>query len=138
MQGYRHVHPLEVRFKDIDSFGHVNNAVIITYFETARVHYLVELDLRPVRANLLDLAFILAHLSCDFKSPIFYGQKVTVGSRITQINRSSLRLEHRLEADDQLAAEGYCILVHYDYSQQRSVPISPQMRALIEAFEGLK
>lgn len=138
MQGYRHVHSLEVRFKDIDSFGHVNNAVVITYFETARVHYLVELDLRPVRANVLDLAFILAHISCDFKRPIFYGQKVTVGSRITQINRSSLRLEHRLEADGQLAAEGHCILVHYDYSQQRGVPISPQMRTLIEAFEGLK
>lgn len=138
MQGYRHVHSLEVRFKDIDSFGHVNNAVVITYFETARVHYLVELDLRPVRANVLDLAFILAHISCDFKHPIFYGQKVTVGSRITQINRSSLRLEHRLEAEGQLAAGGHCILVHYDYSQQRSVPISPQMRALIEAFEGLK
>lgn len=136
MEGYRHVYPLDVRFRDIDSFGHVNNAVIITYFETARVHYLVELDLRPARANVLDLAFIAAHISCDFRRPIFYGQNVTVGSRIIEINRSSLRLEHRLEADGQLAAEGHCILVHYDYAQQRSVPISPQIRALIQEFEG--
>jgi acyl-CoA thioester hydrolase len=136
LEGFRHVCPIEVRFRDVDVFGHVNNVVVFTYIETARVHYLVEVGIRPPRANLLDIAFIVAHLNCDFRRPIYYGQQVEVGSRVTQINRSSFRLDHRVEADGELAAEGYCILVHYDYATQRSVPVPAEMRAKIEAFDG--
>ncbi|MBE7551374.1 MAG: thioesterase family protein [Anaerolineales bacterium] len=72
---------------------------------------------------------------CDFRKPIFHGQRVEVGSRIVEIKRSSLRLAHRVEADGELAAEGDGVLVHYDYATQNSTPIPPEMRAKIEAFE---
>ena len=136
VEGFRHVYPIDVRFKDIDVFGHVNNAVVFTYFETARVHYMVDIGVRSAHASMNDLAFIAAHINCNFRLPIFYGQTVEVGSRITKVNRSSLKLEHRLEADGKLAAEGSCILVHYDYTTQRSVPVSIEMRATIKAFEN--
>jgi acyl-CoA thioester hydrolase len=126
---------MEVRLRDLDTFGHVNNAVILTYIETGRIRYLVNLDIRSPHAGWNDIAFILAHISYDFRTPIFYGQRVKVGSRITEINRSSLRMEHRVEADGELAVEGYDILVHYDYPGSRSLHISPEMRAKIEAFE---
>ena len=71
-------------------------------------------------------------------APIFYGQKVEVGTRVTNVGRSSMRLEHRIEADGNLVAEGHCILVHYDYHSDRSVPLSAEMLAKIEAFEGRK
>lgn len=135
MEGFRHVWPIEVRFRDLDVFGHVNNGTLFTYIETARIHYLVDVGIRSPRAGWGDQAFILAHINCDFRKPIVYGQKVEVGSRITQINRSSLRLEHRVEADGELAAEGYGVLVRYDYGTNQSVLISPEMRAKIEAFE---
>ena len=135
MEGFRHVIPIEVRFRDIDVFGHVNNAVVFTYIETGRIRYLVDVGIRSPRAGWNDLAFILAHIDCDFRRPILYGQRVEVGSRIVEIKRSSLKLEHRLEADGELAAEGHGILVHYDYAAQSSTLISPEMRARIEAFE---
>lgn len=138
MDSFRHVIPIEVRFGDLDAFGHVNNAVIFTYIETGRIRYLVDLGIRSPQAGWNDLAFILAHINCDFRRPIFYGQRVEVGSRVTEIKRSSLRLEHRLEADGELVAEGDGVLVHYDYSAQSSTVISLEMRARIEAFEGLK
>ena len=137
MKDFHHVTPVEVRFGDLDVFGHVNNAVIFTYIETGRIRYLVEVGIRSPQAGWNDLAFILAHINCDFRQPIFYGQRVEVGSRITEIRRSSLKLEHRIEADGELAAEGHGILVHYDYATQRSTAISPEMRAKIEAFEHL-
>ena len=136
MEAFRHIYPIDVRFKDIDAFGHVNNAVVFTYFETARVHYMVDVGIRASHANMNDLAFIAAHLSCDFRRSIFYSQVVEVGSRITRVNRSSLQLQHRLDADGELATEGSCILVRYDYTTQRSLPVSAEMRATIEAFEG--
>jgi acyl-CoA thioester hydrolase len=135
MEGFRHVLPIDVRFRDLDAFGHVNSAVILTYFETARMRYLIDLDLRLPQGGWNDLPFILAHLDCDFRKPIFFGQAVEIGSRITEIKRSSLRLEHRVEADGELAAEGYDIVVHYDYVANHSMPISPDIRAKIETFE---
>jgi acyl-CoA thioester hydrolase len=138
MDGFRHVTPINVRFRDLDMFGHVNNTVILTYVETARVQYLVHLDIRPPRANWQDAAFILAHLSCDFRKPIFYGQQVEVGSRITKIGRTSLRMEHRIEVDGELAAEAVDVLVHYDYPANQSIPVSVEMRAKIAAFEQVE
>ena len=135
MKGFRHTHAIDIRFRDIDTFGHVNNAVVFTYFETARVRYMIEVGVRPPRANMHSFSFISAHINCNFRLPIFYGQKVEVGSRIIRIKRSSLTLEHRLEADGKLAAEGECILVHYDYKNQRSMAISTEMRDLIKSFE---
>lgn len=135
MDNFRHLTPIEVRFRDLDVFGHVNNGVIFTYIETARIRYLIDVGVRSPQAGWNDLAFILAHINCDFRKPIFYGQRVEVGSRIVEIKRSSLRLAHRVEADGELAAEGDGVLVHFDYVTQSSIPISPEMRAKLEAFE---
>ncbi|MFN8454534.1 MAG: thioesterase family protein [Anaerolineae bacterium] len=121
----------------MDAFGHVNNGVIFTYVETARVRYIAEVGIRLPQTGWHGLSFILAHINCDFRRPIFYGQKVEVGSRIVEIGRSSFKLEHRVEADGELAAEGYGVIVHYDYAAGRSVPLSDELRAKIEAFEGL-
>ncbi|MCL4298249.1 MAG: acyl-CoA thioesterase [Anaerolineae bacterium] len=135
MDNFRHLTPIEVRFRDLDVFGHVNNGVIFTYIETARIRYLIDVGVRSPQAGWNDLAFILAHINCDFRKPIFYGQRVEVGSRIVEMKRSSLRLAHRVEADGELAAEGDGVLVHYDYAAQTSTPIPSEMRAKIEAFE---
>ncbi|GIK40622.1 MAG: acyl-CoA thioesterase [Chloroflexi bacterium] len=135
MDNFRHLTPIEVRFRDLDVFGHVNNGVIFTYIETARIRYLIDVGVRSPQVGWNDLAFILAHINCDFRKPIFYGQRVEVGSRIVEIKRSSLRLAHRVEADGELAAEGDGVLVHFDYVTQSSMPISPEMRAKLEAFE---
>ncbi len=135
MLGFRHVTPIEIRFRDLDAFGHVNNAVIMTYIETARLRYLVDLELRAPCGGWNDIPFILARLECDFKKPIFYGQRVEVGSRVIELKKSSLRIENRVEADGEVAAESYGVVVHYDYAAARSQPISPEMRVKIETFE---
>ncbi len=137
MQGFRHVIPIEVRFRDLDVLGHVNNGTIITFFETARVRYWFDAGLYSLQAGWKDLTFILAHLNCDFRKPVFYGQRVEVGSRVSEIKRSSLKVEQRLEADGKLAAEGHVILVYYDYAANRSLQIPSELRAIIQAFEGL-
>lgn len=136
MEGFNHVHPIEVRFRDIDVLGHVNNSVMFTYIETARVPFLAAIRDRQTDNQLSDISYIVAHINCDFRKPVFYGQAVLVSTRITQVNRSSMKLEHRVEADGEVVVEGYCILVHYDYGANKSVPISAEMLAKIEAFEG--
>lgn len=136
MDGYRHVVPITVRFRDLDVFAHVNNATLFTFIETARIRYLVDVGIRSPQANWNDLAFILAHINNDFIRPIFYRQSVEVGSRVIEIGRTSLKLEHRVEVDGELASKGFGILVHYDYVNERKLAIPSEMQAEIERFEG--
>lgn len=138
MDGFTHVHPIEVRFRDIDALGHVNNATILTFIETARVPYVEGLGLWSMAQPVLEIPFVVAQIDCNFRTPIFLGQQVEVGTRVVMVGRSSLRLEHRVEADGKLAADGHCVLVFMDVQTGQSAAITPSMIAKIEAFEGRK
>ncbi len=136
MEGFRHVVPITVRFRDIDAMGHVNNAVFFTYMETARVDYMRTVVFDIKGRNLTQVGLILAKISCQFKAPIYYGQLVEVGTRGVEMRNSSFIIEHRIEADGQLAALAEGVVVHYDYQSAKSVRIPDEIRARVEAFEA--
>jgi acyl-CoA thioester hydrolase len=136
MEGFRHVVPITVRFRDIDAMGHVNNAVFFTYLETARVDYMRDVVFQLEGRDLTQVGLILAQISCQFQAPIFYGQLVEVGTRVVEMRNSSFIIEHRIEADGQLAALAEAVVVHYDYHAGRSVRIPDEIRARVEAFEA--
>ena len=131
---FRHRTRLEVRFRDIDAFGHVNNAVTSTYVEQARVRYLHDvLAVEPV--GLMPL--ILAMIKIDYVSPIFFRDTVDVGSRVDWIGTSSIAMSHGLWADDgRELARASSVLVTYDYDQARPMPVPPDWRGTLAAHEG--
>ena len=136
MNNYRHVLPITVRTRDIDAWGHVNNAVYFTYLEMARLDYFREVLLHnQTLRRLSSIGIILAEISCQFKQPVFFGQPVLVGTRVVEIGNSSFHLEHRIEADGQLAALGKAVSVHYDYETGMSVPVPDRLRVRVDAFE---
>lgn len=139
---FGHRHSLAVRFADTDAMGHVNNAVYLTYVESARVAWWAELTGEPIerepgRAE----GLILAEIEIAFRSPVFHGETVLVESRATRIGRTSLALEHRLTAAPaagrpRLVAVCSSVIVRYDYEAERPVPLRPELVDRIEAFEG--
>jgi acyl-CoA thioester hydrolase len=137
MEGFRHVFPIAVRFRDIDAMGHVNNAVFFTYLETARVDYTRKVVFKTKSRNFSEDGLILAEISCQFKKPIFFGQSVEVGTRVVEMGNSSFQVEQRIDADGHLAALAKLVLVHYDYQASKSVRIPDEFRARIADFEGL-
>lgn len=138
MDGFEFVFRDEVRFRDLDGMGHVNNAVFMTYMESARLSYLESLGLgqNPLR----DL--ILARAEVDFRSPIELGEQVEVGVRTSRIGTKSFDLEHRLEADGRLAAEGTFVLVGYDYATGTSIEIPSDWRdrlgGVVDGWEAVR
>jgi acyl-CoA thioester hydrolase len=137
MQGFRHVIPITVRFRDIDAMGHVNNAVFFTYLETARVSYFRQVVLQADPHNFTEMGVILAEISCQFKAPIHYGQSVEVGTRIVEMRNSSLITQQRIEVNGQLAALSRGVVVHYDYQTGQSARIPREIRTRVAAFEGI-
>jgi acyl-CoA thioester hydrolase len=134
---YRHRTPVQVRFRDIDAFGHVNNAVVSTYVEQARVTYLRDvLGLDPVGPE-DRMPLILAMIRLDYRSPILLEDRVEVGSRVDWVGRTSFHMSHRLEqqAGRELAAAA-SVLVTYDYEAARPMPVPDDWRTTLATHEG--
>ncbi|MEP7082330.1 MAG: thioesterase family protein [Chloroflexota bacterium] len=133
---FRHRTSLQGRFRDIDAFGHVNNAVFFSYVEQARIRYLLDV-LRP--AEPFDrLPLILARVELDFRSPIFFGDEVTVETRVDRIGRSSVGMSHRMTAgaDGRVVGDVETVLVTYDYAASAPIPVPDEWRTRIEEHEG--
>jgi acyl-CoA thioester hydrolase len=125
---------LQVRFRDTDAFGHVNNAVFATYVELARVQYLIDV-LQP-DGPFARLPLILARVELDFRSPIQFGEEVVVESAIDRVGRTSFAMTHRLTADGRLAADVQSVLVTYDYEAARPIPVPDDWRRRFATHEG--
>ncbi len=135
MSNFRFVKPVEVRFRDCDPMGHVNNAVYLTYFENARFAYWREV---VGTSGLTDPTFILARLECDFRAAATMGDLLDVRIRVDSVGRSSFVFAYQIvqQRDGSLVAEARSVQVMYDYSQGRSIPVPDHVRAAFEAFEG--
>lgn len=133
---FRHRTPLQVRFRDIDAFGHVNNAVFFSYVEMARIRYL--LDVLEVEADFSTLPLILARVELDFRSPVFFGDELEVGTRVDRIGRTSFSMSHRVTAgpDRRLVADVSTVLVTYAYDSASPIPVPDEWRARMSAYEG--
>jgi len=133
---YRHRTTLQVRFRDIDAFGHVNNAVFHSYVEQARIQYL--LDVLEPDKPFDRLPLILARVELDYRSPITFGEEVLVETRVERIGRTSFGMSHRMTvaADDRLVGDVQSVLVTYDYAAARPVPVPDDWRRLLGQYEG--
>ena len=124
--------PIEVRFRDLDALGHVNNAVYLTYLESARIAYWLRLK---GRADLAALDMMLARVEVDYRSPAFFGETLDVGVRCATMRRSSFILEFRIveRRSGRLVAEARKVCVHYDFKASRPVALPVELRELIRA-----
>lgn len=132
---YRHRTRVEVRFRDLDAFGHVNNAVTFSYVEQGRIRYLRDvLQVDPIDR----FPLIMAMVRVDYDAPVFFGETVEVGSRVEWIGGTSLAMTHVLTAGGEAhqVARASTVLVAYDYQTARPMPIPDAWRATFADYEG--
>jgi acyl-CoA thioester hydrolase len=125
------IHPIEVRFRDLDALGHVNNAVLVSYIEVARYRWWRQyLAGRPFEAE----GFLIARIEVDYKSPILIEDDVRVEIRCTKIGRTSFDLVYRVfaENDGRVLAEAKTVQVMLDFETQRPAEILPATRRWME------
>ncbi len=130
--------PIKIRFRDLDAFGHVNNAVYFTYMEMARTEYFSQIGLlKP--GEFPSPFFILAEATCQFKAPIQLETPLILQVRVNRLGNSSFDMAYRFvdEARDTVMATGRTVQVTFDYAAKRSVPLPDEWRAAIVRFEGL-
>lgn len=137
-ENFRHETVIQVRFKDVDAMGHVNNANHFTYFELARMKYFAEVIAEPIEWNREGI--ILASMSVNYRSPILLNDLVKVQCRVSRFGNTSFDCAYRimLERDGKsiLAAEGSSTQVCFNYESNKPVPVPSSWRKKAEAFES--
>jgi acyl-CoA thioester hydrolase len=114
---------ITVRFRDIDSMGHVNNAVFFTYFEEGRKEFLRSL-FHIVKTE--EYPFILAHISCDFLKPIRISDPISLQSWVGEIGKKKFDLVYTIvnSTDESIVyASGRSVQTFYDYKKNTTMPI---------------
>lgn len=125
-------HRLDVRFRDCDGMGHVNNAVYLTYLEQTRLlHWRERLAVDPRRSG---EGIILARAEVDFRSPATFGDTLDVGLVVAKVGQSSFSYDYEIveAADGRLVAAARTVQVWFDYATGKSVPIPEQVRLKLE------
>jgi acyl-CoA thioester hydrolase len=127
--------PIEVRFRDLDGMGHVNNAVFFTYIEAARTEYLMKV---MGAKRLEDVDWIVASATMSFRRPISYGDPVEVCVKPTKLGTTSFTLHYliRDRRDQAVIAEGETVIVMFDYSKRMKKPITSEIRRTLERDSG--
>lgn len=129
---------IQLRFRDTDMLGHVNNAVFLSWMELGRMAY--------TEAVLPDIdwsrtGFILAHVSIDYVEPVFLNDKVRVYIRCSRIGSKSLDLDILITKTDakgeRPTAKGKNVIVAFDYKANLSVAIPDDWRKRVGEWEGL-
>jgi acyl-CoA thioester hydrolase len=139
MAEYRFFHPVQVRYGDLDPQGHVNNAKHLTFFEQARVQYLIELGLSTKDQSFMDIGVILADVQITYLKPIRFGQEIEVGVRTARLGNKSMTMEQNIvdvESGEELAT-GELVLVTYDYHDKKSIPVPAEWRKKLQEFDRI-
>lgn len=119
---------------DNDAYGHVNNVVYFSYFDTAVNMWLIERGLLDIKKS--TVVGYVVETGCQYFAPLAYPETVTAALRVAHVGRSSVRYEIALfgESRDSAAAQGHFVHVYVDRATLRPVDLPPELRAALESL----
>ncbi len=125
-----HRTPIQIRFKDVDKMGHVNNANHATYLELARMMYFE--DVVAVKIDWTKQGVILAKVVIDYIVPILLEDKVSVLTTCSRIGNKSFDLTHTIvkteNGKDIEVAKGVSVVVCFDYEKNITIPVPEEWK----------
>jgi acyl-CoA thioester hydrolase len=126
--------PWQVIFRDVDAFGHVNNAVYLTYFEWARAQ--LWFALTGAAGLPADIGFIVARAEIDFKVQIEM-EPIDICIRIAEMRTTSFDTIYEIrKRGGKVAATGKVVVVLFDWKAQTKMPISDELRQKVGVFQA--
>lgn len=135
---FTHSSPVYIRFNDIDAFGHVNNAVYLTYVEQARVHYFNEIV--GWEWDWSKDGIILAKAEIDYLQPVTFRDDIRIRTRCARIGTKSMDIEYQIvkihEGNEILMATANTVVVAYDYETKKTIPVPEAWKAAISRYEA--
>lgn len=133
---FHHKMPAQIRFSDVDQFGHVNNAVYFELYDMGKTQYFYDV----VGPDALDkIAIVVVKIDACFFAPIFYPDNIVIQTALTHLGNKSFTLVQQAinPKTGELKCESRTTMVVYDPHNKQSVPMPDDYRAKIIAYEQL-
>lgn len=129
---YRVFCPITTRWMDNDAYGHVNNVVYYSWFDTAVNAHLIAQGVLDIHHG--ETIGLVIETQCNYFAPLAFPQTVEAGIRVARLGTSSVRYEVGLFAQGEplTAAKGHFIHVYVDRATRRPVPLPAALKAVLE------
>jgi acyl-CoA thioester hydrolase len=133
---YRHFHRIATRWMDNDAYGHVNNVVYYSWFDTVVNEYLIRCGVLDVGSS--PVIGYVVETQCRYFSTLAFPQPVETGLRVSRIGNSSVRFELAVFADgaETASAQGHFIHVYVDRETQRPAALPASLRTALERIRA--
>ena len=133
---FRHSVPVQLRFNDADSLGHVNNSVYFSFYDLGKTEYFRTLLGTNYYSTKIDI--VVAHAEVDFLQPVFLTDDIAVQTRVSEMGHKSFRLQQRIVCRNTGAVKCVCttVMVGFDFATGKTITISPALRERIADYEG--
>jgi acyl-CoA thioester hydrolase len=134
-EGYRAFRPITTRWMDNDAYGHVNNVVYYSWFDTAVNAHLIEQGVLDLHEG--GTIGLVIETQCNYFAPVAFPQAVEAGLRVARIGQSSVRYEVGLflAGEPLTVAKGHFVHVYVDRATRRPAPLPAPLKKVLEALQ---
>ncbi len=133
-QNYRHRLPVQLRFSDVDQFGHVNNSVMFSIYDMAKTEYF-----KVVLRELLneDTLAVVVNINADFIHPVFYGDHIEILTAVVKIGTKSITVSQQAVNTKTGSVVSTCrtVLVAFSALRNDSIPVPDEIRQRFTQYE---
>lgn len=134
---FHHVMPLQIRFNDVDKFGHVNNTVYFQFYDTTKTDYIASVckDVDWEKS-----AIVVVKIEAEFFAQIKADSHIAGRTRVVRLGNKSFQLEQDVIDTETQEVKSRCIsvMVLYDLVHQHTIPLPEEWRRAISCYEGLE
>ncbi|MEG0559413.1 MAG: thioesterase family protein [Muribaculaceae bacterium] len=133
---FKHSMPVQIRFNDIDTLGHVNNSVYFPFYDLGKANYFNAAKHEVIDWKKTDI--VVANINCDFCAPIYFNEKIEVQTQVEHIYDKSFKMLQRLINIETAEVKCICttIMVGFDTAKGVAAPLSNEWKMALAEFEG--
>lgn len=135
MERLKYRMPAQIRWSDVDQFGHVNNSVYFSLYDLAKTSYLR--DVVGVK-SFSDYAIVVANINANFFIPIFFNEEVVIETSVIQLGNKSFTLLQRVvdPVKEEIKCECRTVMVYFDLKKAEPTPLLQEHKEAICRYEG--
>lgn len=133
-EDYQKFYPLSTRWMDNDMFGHINNVVYYSFFDTAVTHFLIETGILRLKNN--PIVFYVVHTSCNFITSLSYPEEIEAGIMLKKIGKTSITYGVSVFKKGAISAAAYGEFIHVlvDRNSNKATLIPEDIRQKIKSL----
>lgn len=133
---FRHSMPAQIRFCDVDQFGHVNNSVYFALYDLAKTTYV-----KDVLGDSVDwrrMGIVVANINANFLLPVFFDDKIKIETATVHLGNKSFTLLQRAVTEDtgEVKCECRTVMVMFDLEAKQPMQIPEEFKNTIREYEG--